>query len=217
VATDTEIVRQVARAPMRTARLKDIRADEANLWRVVDRLVDEGALTRLVHGIYAAPPDGRDGRTWRPPLEAAALAVATARFGQRQAALMGVSAARHWAAIPRAIGVATVAVPRAGYAPTALDTGGRIRFVPRDLDQLDLVVERTALGEGFVTTPAQTLFDLLSRPQTNDAPMEAGAAVPNLAARVSAPEFEEIVVAARKTTTAARLMLKELKERDGPG
>ena len=214
MADDVDIVRAIARAPLHTLRLRDLRNPGTNTWRAVDRLAEQGALTRLVHGVYTAPPDGRDGRTWKPPFEAAALAIATARYGARQAALMGVSAARHWGAIPRAIGVAQVAVPRGGYAPATLDRGGIVRFIPRDLGRLDLVVERTALGDGMVTTLAQTLFDLLVRPDHDGLADEIAGAVRNLVPRVQVAEFEQIAGRHTKRGAAVEKMIDELRERD---
>lgn len=211
---DVDIVRAIARAPLHTVRLRDLKGAGTNTWRTVDRLTEQGALTKIVHGVYTAPPDGRDGRTWKPPFEAAALAIATARYGARQVALMGVSAARHWAAIPRAIGIAHVAVPRGGYAPATLDRGGIVRFIPRDLGRLDLAVERTALGDGLVTTPAQTLFDLLVRPDHDGLAAEIAGAVRNLVPRVTVTDFEE--VARRHTRGGPKVanMIDELRARD---
>ncbi|WP_417561821.1 hypothetical protein [Microbacterium sp.] len=209
-----EILRAVARAPLHTVRLRDLAGLGANVWRAVDRLTEQGALTRIVHGVYSTPPDGRDGRTWKPPFEAAALALATARFGARQVALMGVSAARHWGAIPRAIGVAHIAVPRGGYAPTTLDRGGIVRFIPRDLDRLDLIVERTALGDGLVTTPAQTLFDLLVRRDTDELATEIAGAVRNLVPLVQTDEFEKVARRQNRRRPAVEKMTDELRARD---
>ena len=210
-----DIVRAVARAPLRTLRLKDMPELARNTWRVADRLVEQGALVRLAHGVYTAPPDGRDGRTWKPPLEAAALALATARFGAREAALMGISAARHWAAIPRAVGVATVAVPRRGYAPLTIDGGGLIKFVPRKLEDLELVLERTGLGDGLITTPEQTLFDLLGRTDRDGLGREVAGAIENLAAQVRSNEFAEIVARARIVPAGAREVRKRLETAGG--
>lgn len=192
MATDIELIRRIERAPLRTVRFAEIRALGTNVWRNVDGLVERGALVRLAQGVYTAPPDGLDGRTWRPSLEAAGLAIATARFGNRQAILMGLGAARHWAAIPRAIGVTTVAVPKAGRPPVELEGGGRIHLIPRDLDRLDAVLERTELGAGLVTTPAQTLYDLAMRPAQGGMPDEAADAVRNLRARVEADDLAEV-------------------------
>ncbi len=208
MAADLDIVRAVARAPLRTLRLKDVPELTQNTWRVVERLVEKGGLTRLAHGIYAVPPDGHDGRTWKPPLEAAALAIATARFGARNSALMGVSAARHWAAIPRAIGVATVAVPRRGYAPVTLQGNGVVKFVPRRMNDLELVLERTSLGNGLITTPEQTLFDLLARTNREGIRLEVLGAVENLMARVQPEEFARIVSRARAISPSVRNAMK---------
>ncbi|WP_434970384.1 type IV toxin-antitoxin system AbiEi family antitoxin [Microbacterium sp. bgisy207] len=215
MAADVDIVRAVARAPLRTLRLKEVPELARNTWRTTDRLVEQGALVRLAHGVYTAVPDGRDGRTWKPPLEAAALALATARFGAREVALMGVSAARHWAAIPRAIGVATVAVPRRGYAPVTLEGGGLVKFVPRNMDALELVLERTGLGEGLVTTPEQTLFDLLGRMDRDGLGREVAGAVENLTPQVKPDEFAKIVARARIVPAGARDMRKRLETANG--
>ena len=145
------------------------------MWQTLDR-PDQGAVTRLTHGTYAVPPDGGDGRTWRPTLEAAGLAGATARFGNRNAILIGLGAARHWAAIPRAIGVTAVAVPEARWPPVELDQGGRVHQIPRDIDRLQAVLETTELGPALVTTPAQTLYDLTMKPAQGRVPEEADAA-----------------------------------------
>ncbi|WP_349426906.1 hypothetical protein [Microbacterium sp. LWS13-1.2] len=214
MADDVDLVRAAERAPLRTVRLKDLEGYTANPWRVVDQLVERGALTRLAHGIYTAPPDGRDGRTWKPPLEPAGLAVAAARFGQRNVALTGIGAARHWAAIPRAIGVTTIAVQGRNYLPMTLDAGGTVQFVKRDLERVELILERTALGQGLVTTPPQTLYDLLMRPAQGGMPDEATAAAKNLAARVPFPEFADVVEGAGRANAAVRDMVDQLKERD---
>lgn len=128
---------------------------------------------------------------------------------------MGVSAARHWAAIPRAIGVATVAVPRRGYAPVTLEGGGLVKFIPRKMDALELVLERTGLGEGLVTTPEQTLFDLLGRMDRDGLGHEVAGAIENLTAQVKTDDFSEIVTRARIVPAGAREMLKRLETANG--
>lgn len=215
MAADVDILRAVSRAPLRTLRLKDVPELVRNTWRTTDRLVEQGALVRLTRGVYTAPPDGSDGRAWKPPLEAAALALATARFGAREVALMGVSAARHWVAIPRAIGVATVAVPRRGYAPIRIEGGGLVKFVPRKMDALELVLEHTGLGEGLVTTPAQTLFDLLGRMDRDGLDGEVADAIENITPQAKPEEFAEIVSRARMVPARARDMLKRLEAASG--
>jgi hypothetical protein len=212
VVTDIDIVRTIERAPLRTVRYVDLRALGTNVWRNVDRLAEQGAATRLAHGVYTVPPDGRDGRTWRPTIEAAGLAVATARFGNRNAVLMGLGAARHWAAIPRAIGVTTVAVPEAGRPPVELDRGGRVYMIPRDVERLDAVLERTELGPALVTTPAQTIYDLTMKPAQGGMPNEAAAAVRNLRAQVRPEDLNAIVNAHGRANAALRTMLDEMTE-----
>ncbi|HKT56955.1 MAG TPA: hypothetical protein VJR25_09295 [Microbacterium sp.] len=212
MVTDIDIVRTIERAPLRTVRYVDLRALGTNVWRNVDRLAEQGAATRLAHGVYTVPPDGRDGRTWRPTIEAAGLAVATARFGNRNAVLMGLGAARHWAAIPRAIGVTTVAVPEAGRPPVELDRGGRVYMIPRDVERLDAVLDRTELGPALVTTPAQTIYDLTMKPAQGGMPNEAAAAVRNLRAQVRPEDLNAIVNAHGRANAALRTMLDEMTE-----
>lgn len=207
MVTDIELIRTIESAPLRTARFVDLRDLGTNIWRTIDRLVEQGAVARLAHGVYTVPPDGLDGRTWRPTLEAAGLAVATARFGNRRAVLMGLGAARHWVAIPRAIGVTTIAVPGAGRPPIELDRGGRIHLIPRDIDRLDAVLERTELGPGLVTTPAQTLYDLAMKPAQGGMPDEAAGAVRNLAARVGGRDLAAVIDEHGRANAALRATL----------
>ncbi len=119
--------------------------------------------------------------------------MATARFGNRNAVLMGLGAARHWAAIPRAIGVTTVAIPEAGRPPVSLDTGGMVHLVPRDIDRLDAVLEQNELGRALVTTPAQTLYDLLMKPRQGGMRDEAVAAARQLSGHVMPADLRRVV------------------------
>jgi hypothetical protein len=50
--------------------------------------------------------------TWTPDLHTAALGIGQADYGTGAVALMGVTAARLHGAIPRALAVAVVAVPK---------------------------------------------------------------------------------------------------------
>lgn len=213
MARDTDALRAIERAPLRTLRLKELDEFGPNAWRVVDRLVEQGAVKRLAQGLYTVPPGGRDARRWKPTIEQAGIAIAVARFGDRQAAMTDITAARHWAAIPRAVGVATIAVPRAGYAPVALDDGGTVRFIPRKLDELDLTLERTELGAALVTTPAQTLFDLLMKPGRADMEEEALQAAANLQPRVTAEDLELVVGKAKRVNDRVRAVLNQIRER----
>lgn len=212
MTNDIIALRAVERAPLRTVRPQDLDEGLTHARRTVNRLLDAGALTRLTRGVYTAPPGGRDGHDWRPTLEAAGLALATARFGNRNAILMGLGAARHWAAIPRAIGVTTVAVPRAGMPPVALEDGGEVRLIPRDLDRIEAILETTELGPALVTTPAQTLYDLLMKPEQGGMPEEAAAAATNLRPRVDAADFRRIIRTFGRANTAVRESLTHMEQ-----
>jgi predicted transcriptional regulator of viral defense system len=210
MADDVEILRIIERAPLRTMRYAELRGFGSNVWRNIDRLTERGALTRLAHGVYTAPPDGRDGRTWRPTIEAAGLAIATARFGNRNAILMGLGAARHWAAIPRAIGVTTVAVPVAGRPPVELDRGGRVYMIPRKLARIDATVQTTELGPALVTRPAQTIYDLLMKPAQGGMPEEAAAAARNLVGGILPVDLQDVIDANGRANAAVRKLLDEM-------
>ena len=212
MARDVDVLRMIERAPLRTIRPQDLDKRLTHPRRTINRLVDAGAVVRLAQGVYTAPPDGRDARTWRPTLEAAGLAVATARFGNRNAILMGLGAARHWTAIPRAIAVTTVAVPMAGRPPVQLDIGGEVHLIPRDLNRLDAVLERTELGQALVTTPAQTLYDLIMKPAQGGMPDEATAAVRNLRIRVNPVDLRNVANAHGRANASLRNMLDEMEK-----
>jgi hypothetical protein len=94
------------------------------------------------------------------------MGVAQADYGRGEVALMSVSAARHHGAIPRALGVAVVAVPK--QRPRLESDAGRIVFVKRDVQRLDLERVETQLTPGWVTTIEQTLLDLAARPALGD-------------------------------------------------
>ncbi|MEV8360300.1 hypothetical protein [Microbacterium sp. NPDC076895] len=214
MATDIDLLRTIERAPMRTARYADLRGLGTNVWRTLDGLVEQGAVARLAHGVYTVPPDGADGRTWKPTLEAAGLAVATARFGNRNAVLMGIGAARFWAAIPRAIGATTAAVPKAGQAPVELEHGGILHLIPRDLHKLHAGLERTELGDALVTTPAQTAYDLLMKPKQGGMPAAALAAARDLRGQIRAADLAHVVERWGRANTAVRQMLRDLERNE---
>jgi hypothetical protein len=131
------------------------------------RLADRGVLRRLATGYYALVPQERLGDLrWIPDIEAAALGIARADYGPAEVALMGVSAARHHGAIPRALAVAVVAVPK--QRPHMVTEVGRIVFVKRDASRLDLERVDLQLTSGWVTTVEQTLLDLSARPTLGD-------------------------------------------------
>ena len=127
------------------------------------RLAENYVIRRLATGYYTMKPLNRLGDdAWRPELEAAALAIAIADYGTDAVALMGVSAARHHGAVPRAVAAATVAVPR--QRPVLRTEVGEIGFSKRDVIRLDLERVETELVAGWVTTIEQTLLDIAARP-----------------------------------------------------
>lgn len=143
------------------------------------RLVEKGAAVRIVHGYYALVPEEhlKQDPPWVPPLDAAALGIAQSDYGRDSAVLMGISAARHHGAFPPAGAedenapgaphpgsrAAVVAVP---YQRPILETAvGRMIFVTRNLETIDVEQCESELGGGWVTTPEQTMLDLAARPK----------------------------------------------------
>jgi predicted transcriptional regulator of viral defense system len=126
------------------------------------RLTRTGALRHIATGYYVlSPPDRWGDDRWIPDVNSVALGIAQVDYGP-DVALMGISAARLHGAIPRALAVAIVAVPK---QRPALDTdAGRIVFVKRDATRLDIERIDTPLATGWVTTIEQTLIDLAARP-----------------------------------------------------
>lgn len=161
----------VTQRPFRTFRPADLSSHISNPSVQVARWVDQGRVHRLAPGYAMAIPDDRDP-SWRPSLETAAAAIGSAVFGVRDIALMGLSAARVHQALPRAVSTAVVAAPRQHRTVRLLDAA-EVRFVMRDVDALDVRLERLELGSVLVTTPAQTVIDLAARPSLGGAPYEA--------------------------------------------
>ncbi len=156
-------------------------------------MLRNGHVVRIAPGTYTAKPDHIDAATpWRPGFEDAAMAYATAQYGDRVPVLFGIGAARFHHAIPRAIGVTVIAVPEQ-HRPVELADGGRVVFTRRDVERLDARLEDGRLGPYLVTTPEQTLIDLVHRPALGDMRHEAIAAVRTLAARVDRDRITQIV------------------------
>lgn len=127
------------------------------------RLARRGALRPVARGYYVVVPQRRlADRRWRPELHATALGIAVADYGVNDTALMGISAARHHGALPRAVAVAVVAIPRQRPA-LRLDIG-QVVFVKRHVEQLDVERFEHDLVVGWVTTVEQTLLDVADRP-----------------------------------------------------
>lgn len=122
---------------------------------------------------------------------------------------MGIGAARFHGAIPRALGSTTVAVPLQGIRPVRLATG-TVHFVGREMERLDVTPESTELGTGLVTTPEQTVFDLLQRPGQGDAEEEALRAVPQLYPMVDPEELAALVDDAPRVRRETRRALDQL-------
>ena len=157
-ARRTGIPVELAQAPMRTVRARDVTV-YAHARPQLARLENAGLLHRLANGYFAVVPQERVG--WL--IEAAAAGIAAADFGARGFALMGISAARMHHVTPRAVGVAVVAAPRRRKTIELTDRRAAVRFLVRDLDVMDLELMETDLGRCLVTTPEQTLLDLSHR------------------------------------------------------
>jgi predicted transcriptional regulator of viral defense system len=193
----------LAERPLQTARAADLAAAYAHPKDELARLARTGAVTRLAHGVYTLTPLGsRPG--WQPELEVAAMAWATATYGDRVPALMGLGAARFHGAIPRAIGVTVVALP-VQHRPMEI-VGGRVVFVARDVEALRARTERTELGELLVTTPEQTLVDLVARPRLGEMPAEAEAAARHLATRVDREAAIRLATEQRRAAPLAKFL-----------
>jgi hypothetical protein len=147
------------------------------------RLERAGALHRLAPGLFAVVPDDRVGRDWRPPLEAAALAIAGAGGHVAGSALMGISAARIHGAIPRALNVAVAAAERHRRTLQLTDRHATVHFVRRDVARLDIQRHHTELGQGWITTIEQTVLDLIARPNLGGVPDAAAEAITVLISR----------------------------------
>lgn len=152
----------LARAEPAVVRPRDLTEQWAMPRKELHHLARQGVLLRLAHGYYAVVPEPARGRRWVPSVEAAGLAIAQVDYGRDGAVVMGPSAARLLGHVPRALGTATIAAPK--QRPPVETAAGRVRFVTRTVADLDVQRVETELGPGWVTTPEQTLVDLLDRP-----------------------------------------------------
>jgi hypothetical protein len=161
-------------------------------------------MVKIAPGTYVAKPDDVEATTpWKPNFEEAAMAYATGAYGPRVPVLYGLGAARFHHAIPRALGVTVVAVPRQHHAVTFSD-GGRVVFTTTDTDQIEARLETGKLGKFLVATPEQTLLDLIARPALGGLPQEAAAAISALAGTVNRDRLERLL-ATRPRTVQAKL------------
>lgn len=155
---------ELARRSRSVFRPRDLAAIYAHPRGEIARLVRAGAARRLATGYYTLVPQHRWGdHSWLPDPHATALGIGQADYGIADVALMGVSAARVHGAIPRAVAVAVVAVPK--QRPALTSDGARLMFVRRNVSRLDVERTTTELGDGWVTTVEQTLLDLAARPE----------------------------------------------------
>ena len=170
------------------------------------RLVEAGVMVRFATGYFVLMPQERLGdHDWRPELEAAALGLAQADYEVDRVALMGVSAARYHGAVPRAVGVAIVAVPK--QRPRLETRFGVVLFVKRDVARLDVERVDTQVTSGWMTTVEQTLLDLAARPALGGlAEPDVAAAVRALGARADWNLVRQLAKAQHKPTALAAAM-----------
>jgi predicted transcriptional regulator of viral defense system len=190
-------------APLRTVRPLMLRTVYANPEKELIRLMKAGLITRIAPGTYTAKPDIiPPEQPWRPEFNEAAMAYATAQYGNRIPVLFGIGAARHHHAIPRAIGVTVIAVPEQHRPVTLIGGGGRVVFTVADVGRIEARYEQTRLGGFLVTTREQTLLDLLDRPNLGGMPDEAAAAVVALADMVDRAHIRTLAAGRSRTLQA---------------
>lgn len=200
-----DIARLAARAPLRTIRVADLAEVYAHPKKEIREFQRAGVLHRLAHGIYCAVPPEADPGSWRPTLEAATAAIATAIFGDRVPVLAGLTAARVHRALPRAIGAGHVAVPTYRRPAALADRDARVHFAERDVTVLDAVLVQTDLGQALATTPEQTVLDLArSDPRGDD--VDARQATDALWPQCDPAVLEEIAGRQRMRATLRRVM-----------
>lgn len=204
VSFDTDVARLLATAPLRTLRTRDFATVYAQPRQRVRALEARGILHRLAHGFYCAVPAEHDPATWRPSIEAAAAGIASAIFGDRVPVLTGLTAARMHRALPRAVAVARVAVPRGRRPMQLVDRAGEVRFVARRVGGLDAVLVQTDLGPALATTAEQTVLDL-ARADPRGIDVDAQEAIRTLLAECDAGQLAAVARAQRMGATLRRL------------
>ncbi len=200
----TAVPRELAALPMRTLRPQQADGIYAQPRAEMLRLERRGALHRLARGYYVVVPQEHVGTEWMPTIESAAAGIATADFGPGNAILMGLSAARWHGAIPRAIGIAFVAVPGQRNSIALTDRTATVRFVTRDTARLDAERVTTELGPTLVTTAEQTILDLARRPALGGAEDQAREAVRALFARADQELINELATSQRMRASLRR-------------
>jgi predicted transcriptional regulator of viral defense system len=207
--TAVAVPAELARRPVGVFRPADAADVYAYPRGEVARLTRRGALRRLAPGYYVRVPTSRVGDPgWRPELEAAAWGIAAATYGPTEVALMGLSAARLHGAIPRALGVAVVAVPKQRPRLQVLDDA-TVVFVRRHVADVDVERMTTELGDAYVTTSEQTVLDLAARPLLGNLAAEAEAAALTLLARCDRSLLQELAATQRRRSALRRLLQLE--------
>ncbi|SDP10560.1 Transcriptional regulator, AbiEi antitoxin, Type IV TA system [Klenkia soli] len=201
----TSVPTAITQAPFRTIRPQDLATVYTQPNVQLTRLTRGGRVRKAAPGLYYALPDDRD-TTWLPTLEAVAAGAATALYGDQVPVLMHLTAARLHGALPRAVGLAVVAVPTRRRPLRLLDRPDAVlTFVTRDVDGLDAVLMPTDLGRVLVTTPEQTVLDLARRPQLGDLPDEVREAVRALLPRCAPDRLDQLAGAQRMARTLNRV------------
>lgn len=194
----------LARSENRLVRPRDLDGYYgANPWAEFERLVGRGVLAVVARGYYLVVPDEHRGGHWRPAIEGVALGIGVADYSRNEAALMGPSAARQLGAIPRALNMATVAVPK--QRPPLPTNFGTVEFVKRKVPTLDTQRAVTQITHGLVTTPEQTVVDLAARPTLGRITAHTAAeAIRALAARCDHDLVQELAYRQRKVAAWRR-------------
>ncbi len=196
---------ELARAEMSTVTPAAALAVYAHPRPQLARLTEAGLLHRVAHGYFVVVPQARIGRTWMPELEHAAAGIGVADFGRTGCVVVGLSAARVLRAVPRALAVASVAVPRRRHLVRLIDREANVRFLPADVDLIRATMTRTELGECLVATPEQTVLDLAHRPQAGGDPRQVEDAIRTLLRVCEPAELHAIAAQQRRRAALDRL------------
>lgn len=197
---------ELARRDVRVLRPQDAAGVYAYPRPELARLVGRGMLRRLARGYYVVVPQASVGDPhWRPAVEAAGWGIAAADYGREHVALMGLSAARLHGAIPRALSLAVVAIPKQRPLVHLADGGGQVLFVKRAVERLDVERMRTELGEGLVTSVEQTVIDLMARPGLGGMTADAQEAAAALLPRADRQILEDLAEVQRRRAGLERL------------
>lgn len=198
------MVSPLASLRMGVLRPKDASGIYGRPRRYFQRWEQEGVLLKIAHGYYAHVPEASRGGHWRPEIEALALGLGQADYGKGEVALMHISAARIHGAIPRALAVAVLAVPK--QRPILETTCGRIIFVKRNVSALKRIRVETELATGWVTSLEQTTLDLARRPNLVEGSFsDVQDAVRSLFVRDNIQKMETIARDQRMVTALARV------------